>query len=88
MIKLFLFKILIILPMLLFVDYLLMAALGCISCLFGVGDGWYCGTYCLLGKGLLLLSAILFGVLIYPDIRRAWKERTILRSRAHGDTIV
>lgn len=76
----------IILPLLLFVDYLLMAALGCISCLFGVGDGWYCGTYCLLGKGLLLLSAIVFFALVFPDIRKIYRERTVLKGSLRGET--
>jgi hypothetical protein len=33
------------LPLVIFVDYLLMAILGCISCLFGFGDDYFCGTY-------------------------------------------
>jgi hypothetical protein len=29
------------LPLLIFVDYLLMAALECTACLFGFGDAWF-----------------------------------------------
>jgi len=63
------------LPLLIFVDYLLMAVLGCTACLFGFGDAWFCGPYCFLGKGLLLLSAILFILYIYPDVRNAFRKR-------------
>jgi hypothetical protein len=65
-----LLKILLGLPLVVFIDYILMAILGCTSCLFGVGDAYFCNTYCILGKALLLLSAILFGLYIYPDIRK------------------
>jgi len=63
-------KMLIILPIILLVDYVLMVLLGCATCLFGFGDDFYCGPYCMAGKAILLLSAILFGYLIFPDIKR------------------
>lgn len=61
-------KILMVLPLILFVDYLIMVLLGCASCLVSFGDGFYCGTYCIIGKIVLLLSLVFFGYLIYPDI--------------------
>jgi hypothetical protein len=71
-----LLKILIGLPLVTFIDYVLMAILGCTSCLFGVGESYYCGSYCLLGKGLLLLSAVLFGWYLYPDIRNLFHAKS------------
>jgi hypothetical protein len=68
------------LPLLIFADYLLMAFLGCAACLFGIGDAWYCGPYCFLGKGLLLLTAILFVLYIYPDVRNVFRERAAGRT--------
>jgi hypothetical protein len=62
-------KIMIGLPLVIFIDYLLMAMLGCISCFLGFGNGYFCGPYCLLGKGLLVLSAILFCLYIFPDVK-------------------
>ena len=62
-------KLVIGLPLVIFVDYLLMAILGCVTCLLGFGDDYYCGSYCLLGKGFLLLSAVLYGWYIFPEIR-------------------
>jgi hypothetical protein len=66
-------KVLLVLPLMLFADYLLMALIGCTTCLFGFGDEFYCGSFCLAGKIILALTAIFFGYLIYPDIKSAIK---------------
>jgi len=70
-----LIKVFFILPLVLFVDYILMAILGCTTCLFGLGEGFYCGSFCLAGKIILALSAIVLGYLIYPDIKAIFKEK-------------
>jgi hypothetical protein len=62
-------KLVIGLPLVIFVDYVLLAILGCVTCLFGFGDDYYCGSYCQLGKGLLLLSAVLYGWYLFPEIK-------------------
>jgi len=66
-------KIMIILPLLMFLDYILMALLGCTSCLLGMGEDYYCGKYCLFGKIILLLSVILFFRIIFNDLRVFFK---------------
>lgn len=71
-------KVFFILPLILFVDYVLMALLGCSTCLFGLGDEFYCGPFCIAGKIILALSAVYFGYLIYPEIK------TIFRSKKNG----
>lgn len=63
-------KLVILLPLIIIIDYLVMAALGCISCLFGFGDAYFCGSFCLLGKVLLVLTAVLFGWYLFPDIKK------------------
>jgi hypothetical protein len=68
--SLLLFKVLIGLPLILLADWILMALLGCTSCLFSVGKDFYCGTYCFIGKGILLLSAGLFIYMILPDLKQ------------------
>lgn len=65
-----LIKIFLVLPLILFADYLLMALLGCSSCLFGFGDEFYCGPFCIAGKIILILSLVFFGYLIYRDIKK------------------
>jgi hypothetical protein len=74
-------KIFIALPLLIFIDYLLMAILGCISCLFGFGDAYFCGPYCLLGKGILLLSAVLFCWYIFPNVKNLFRSKIKSKSQ-------
>lgn len=62
-------KFFLVLPLILFADYLLMAILGCSTCLFGLNDDFYCGPFCLAGKIILALSLAFFVYLIYPDIK-------------------
>ena len=62
-------KVFLVLPLLIFIDYILMAILGCTTCLFGLGENYYCGSFCLTGKIILALSALLFGYIIYPNIK-------------------
>jgi len=73
-------KIIIGLPLVIFVDYLVMAVLGCVSCLFGFGESYFCGSYCILGKGILLLSAVLYGWFLFPEIRKAVKAKKQVNS--------
>ena len=70
----FLIKVLLVLPLLLLIDYIIMALLGCTTCLFGLGDDFYCGPFCLIGKNVLIYSNLLFGYLIYQDIMRLIKN--------------
>jgi hypothetical protein len=70
----FFIKVFLVLPLIIFVDYIIMALLGCTTCLFGLGEDFYCGSFCLAGKIILTLSAIFFGYLIYPDIKAIFKS--------------
>jgi hypothetical protein len=65
----FFWKLFFILPLILFVDYIIMALLGCMTCLFGLGEDYYCSSYCIVGKIILAFSALLLGYLMYPDIK-------------------
>jgi len=69
-----------VLPLIIFVDYFLMTIIGCTSCLFGPGEDFYCGSFCLAGKIILALSAVFFGYLIYPNIKG------IIKSKRHGSS--
>jgi hypothetical protein len=63
-----------VLPLILFVDYLIMALIGCTTCLFSLGEEFYCGSFCLAGKIILALSLIFFGYLVYPDFKGIFKH--------------
>lgn len=67
-------KLFLVLPLILFTDYLLMALIGCTTCLFGLGEAFYCGPFCLAGKILLGISAIFFGYLLYPELKSLFKK--------------
>jgi len=69
-----LLKALLVLPVILFADYILMAAIGCTTYLFGFGDEFYCGPFCLIGKTVLGFSAILFFYIISPNFLKSNKH--------------
>ena len=71
-------KVFLLLPFIIFIDYILMVVIGCATCLFGFGDSFYCGSYCLIGKGILLLSAVLFIYLLVSDFKK------IITLKKHG----
>jgi hypothetical protein len=71
----FFVKLFFVLPLILFIDYILMALLGCTTCLFGFGNEFYCGPFCLTGKIILALSALFFGYLLYPEIKALLKSK-------------
>jgi hypothetical protein len=71
-----LIKLLVILPVILLADYILMVLIGCATCLFGFGNDFYCGPYCLIGKSILLLSVVFFGYFIYPDLKKIFKPNS------------
>ena len=66
---LFLAKVLLLLPSLLFVSLVFMIVLGIIGSIYGLGDEFYCGTFCLTGKIILGFTAVTFFFLILPDIK-------------------
>lgn len=63
-------KSLLILPLIIFIDWIVMVLLGCISCIFRPGADFYCGTYCITGKVILILSGIIFLAILFTDIIR------------------
>lgn len=70
-----LIKVFFVLPLLLFADYILMAILGCTACLFGLGEKFYCGFFCLAGKIILALTAIFSGYILFPEIKAIFKPK-------------
>jgi hypothetical protein len=68
-------KAIVVLPILVFFDFIIMVLLGCATCLFGFGDDFYCGSYCLIGKIILAISAIFFLYIIFPDFKELLKRK-------------
>lgn len=81
-----LLKIFVVMPLIVFGDYLLLALIGCTSCLFKVGDGFYCGPFCVVGKIFLALTVIFFGFLLYPDLKILLKsEKNVAPTQKQKD---
>jgi len=73
----FLLKVFLVLPIVIFVDWVLMIVLGCATSLCGFGNGFYCGPYCLFGKGILFLSAVSFIIyLLFPELKKYVNHKT------------
>jgi len=70
----FAIKVFVIFPVLVLFDYVFMIVLGCTTCLFGLGNDFYCGPYCFIGKIIIGLTAILFFFLIFPSIKALFKN--------------
>lgn len=66
-------KLLLLLPLLLFADYIVMVLFGGIACVAGCGSEFYCGPFCLIGKIILGLSAAVVLFLIFPEIKALFK---------------
>jgi hypothetical protein len=66
-------KVFVIFPVLILLDYVFMILLGCTTCFFGLGNDFYCGPYCLIGKIIVGLTAVLFFFLIFPNIKAIFK---------------
>ena len=73
-------KVCLILPLILIIDYVIMIVLGCGACRFGMGNDFYCGPYCFIGQGILLLSAVLFIYVLYPDLK------ILIKHKKHAQT--
>jgi len=71
-----LIKALLVMPVILFIDYILMALFGCFTGIFNPGNDFYTGTYCSVGKIVLVISAIFFLIVIFPGIVTIFKIKT------------
>jgi hypothetical protein len=58
-------KMIIVIPVLLFMDWIIMIFVGCISGLCGAGERFYCNFYCYFGISLLILTVLYAGYLFY-----------------------
>jgi hypothetical protein len=66
-------KIFVIFPAFLLLNYVFMIFLGCTTCLLEFGNDFCCGPYCLIGKIILGITAVLLFFLIYPNIKALFK---------------
>jgi len=54
----------------LFVDYVLLAVIGCVACAAGAEESFYCTVFCNLAKILIVVTTLLpFAIATYKSIR-------------------
>jgi hypothetical protein len=61
-------KWLLIIPAILFVDWIMMTLIGIFSSVCGAGDQFYCTAYCVIGFVLLAVSFLLVAFLIFKSL--------------------
>lgn len=62
-------KVLLLLPLVLFVDYIVMILFGSVSSLLGCGNDFFCGPYCFVGKIIFGISVVSVLFLIFQEIK-------------------
>jgi hypothetical protein len=65
-----LLKVVLILPLIAFVDFVALTAFGCVSAMAGATNSYFCGPYCLVSKVFLVVSGLFFVYLILTDITK------------------
>lgn len=71
-------KSIVILPLIMFVDYLIMLVVGCTSSLFGFTNNFYECTFCTIGKVVLVISVLAYVATLIFDIRMFIKNRNLV----------
>jgi hypothetical protein len=71
-----LIKMILLLSLITFFDFVLMILLGIASSNIGLSDSFFCGPYCFIGKGVLFLSAVLFISLLLFELRKIKTHNT------------
>lgn len=70
-------KSLFLLPIIFFIDYVLMVGLGCTTCFLGFSGAFYDCTYCMIGKSLFIISVIAYLYAISGDIKSAFNNKGV-----------
>jgi len=68
-------KSLVILPLIAFVDYIIMIVVGCTSSLIGSTDNFYECTFCTIGKVVLAISVLAYVSMLIFEVKMFAKNR-------------
>lgn len=71
-------KSLVILPLIVFVDFLIMIIVGCTSSLFGFTETFYQCTFCTIGEVVLGISVLAYISMLFFDIKMFVKNRNLV----------
>jgi energy-coupling factor transporter transmembrane protein EcfT len=67
-------KSLILIPALIFINFLVMTIIGCTACFLGFDQTYYGNTYCNIFKALTLISIISYFIILYIDIKTEYQN--------------
>jgi len=67
-------KLLFLISVIAFVDYLIMIVIGCAGNIFGFNNYFYECTFCYIGKALFLISIVSIGAIIYQDFKATFNK--------------
>ncbi len=70
-------KSLFLLPIIFFIDYVVMVTLGCTTCFLGFSGAFYDCTYCIIGKSLFIVSVIAFLYALSGDFKSAFNKKGV-----------
>ena len=68
-------KALVILPIIAFVDHLIMIIVGCTGSYFGFNNNFYECTFCMIGEIVLVVSLLAFLFVVSLDVISYFKQR-------------
>jgi hypothetical protein len=71
---------LVLLPIIVFIDYVIMAAVGCVSCIFGSSTNFYNCAFCTIAKIVLVASILLFIGFLFFEFSLASRKNKNLTS--------
>ncbi len=68
-------KLVVVLPVVFYVDYLLLAIIGCASHMCGAQGCFFCGPYCIFCKLVIGLSLVFVAYIVYPNLFKIFTKR-------------
>ena len=71
-------KSLVILPIIAFLDYVIMIIVGCTGSLIGYTNNFYECTFCTIGKVILTISVLAYVFMLFYDVRMFVKNRKLV----------
>jgi hypothetical protein len=67
-------KVFFLVPLLLFVSFVLIALVGCLGDALCLSGKFYCGAFCIFAKSVLGLAAVLFLFFLTPEVFQLFKK--------------
>jgi hypothetical protein len=76
---------LLLIPFVLFLEYVVFIIIGCVASGCGMKESFFCGTYCITGKIVLLITGLFFVTLLCFDIKKIRKKNKLCQDQKEND---